>query len=125
LSIDPFFDDRGDNTGKTSFSKVWIRVWPWISISPTMSGGNRLCELEKKITNVYQEFVAAETIDDNALFANEDDEEEESAFLMHAPSHGLNTIGRNAHLRYVQRRWQLLQFGSESARMSQFGGVTL
>jgi len=46
--------------------------------------GNRLGELEKKITNVYQEFTAAEALDDDALFANEDDEEEESAFVMYA-----------------------------------------
>ena len=46
--------------------------------------GNRLSELEKKITNVYQEFAAAEAVDDDALFANEDDEEEESAFVMYA-----------------------------------------
>jgi len=44
--------------------------------------GNRLNELEKKITNVYQEFTSTEAIDDDALFANEDDEEEESAFVM-------------------------------------------
>ncbi|KAI9507752.1 hypothetical protein F5148DRAFT_1202423 [Russula earlei] len=44
--------------------------------------GNRLNELEKKITNVYQEFTSTEAIDDEALFANEDDEEEESAFVM-------------------------------------------
>lgn len=44
--------------------------------------GNRLSELEKKITNVYQEFTATEALDDDALFANEDDEEEESAFVM-------------------------------------------
>jgi hypothetical protein len=46
--------------------------------------GNRLNELEKKITNVYQEFTSTEAIDDDALFANEDDEEEESAFVMYA-----------------------------------------
>jgi transcriptional activator SPT7 len=46
--------------------------------------GNRLNELEKKITNVYQEFTSSEAIDDDALFANEDDEEEESAFVMYA-----------------------------------------
>jgi transcriptional activator SPT7 len=46
--------------------------------------GNRLNELEKKITNVYQEFTSAEAIDDDALFANEDDEEEESAFVMYS-----------------------------------------
>ncbi len=45
--------------------------------------GNRLSELEKKITNVYQEFTATETLDDDALFGNEDDEEEESAFVMY------------------------------------------
>ncbi|KAI0253661.1 hypothetical protein BJV78DRAFT_1152789 [Lactifluus subvellereus] len=44
--------------------------------------GNRLNELEKKITNVFQEFTSTEAIDDDALFANEDDEEEESAFVM-------------------------------------------
>src|SRR5487761_1468679 len=47
--------------------------------------GNRLNELEKKITNVYQEFTSTEAIDDDTLFANEDDEEEESAFVMCAP----------------------------------------
>lgn len=47
--------------------------------------GNRLSELEKKITNVYQELTSSEAIDDDALFANEDDEEEESAFVMYAP----------------------------------------
>ena len=46
--------------------------------------GNRLSELEKKITNVYQELTSSEAIDDDALFANEDDEEEESAFVMYA-----------------------------------------
>lgn len=46
--------------------------------------GNRLSELEKKITNVYQEFTATEALDDDTLFANEDDEEEESAFVMYA-----------------------------------------
>ncbi|KAI0264096.1 hypothetical protein BC834DRAFT_883527 [Gloeopeniophorella convolvens] len=44
--------------------------------------GNRLNDLEKKIVNVYQEYTSAEAIDDDALFANEDDEEEESAFVM-------------------------------------------
>ncbi|KAI9452359.1 hypothetical protein BJY52DRAFT_1124430, partial [Lactarius psammicola] len=44
--------------------------------------GNRLNDLEKKIVNVYQEFTSTEAIDDDALFANEDDEEEESAFVM-------------------------------------------
>lgn len=46
--------------------------------------GNRLNDLEKKIVNVYQEFTSAEAIDDDALFGNEDDEEEESAFVMYA-----------------------------------------
>ena len=46
--------------------------------------GNRLNDLEKKIVNVYQEFTSAEAIDDDTLFANEDDEEEESAFVMYA-----------------------------------------
>jgi len=46
--------------------------------------GNRLNELEKKITNVYQEFTSTDAIDDDTLFANEDDEEEESAFVMYA-----------------------------------------
>jgi len=55
---------------------------------------NCLCKLEK-ITNVYQEFAAAEAIDDDALFANENDKEGESAFVMYAPPHGLNSIGRN------------------------------
>ena len=45
--------------------------------------GNRLSELEKKIANVYQEFTANEALDDDVLFANEDDEEEESAFVMY------------------------------------------
>ncbi|KAF8260333.1 hypothetical protein EI94DRAFT_1748778 [Lactarius quietus] len=44
--------------------------------------GNRLNDLEKKIVNVYQELTSAEAIDDDTLFANEDDEEEESAFVM-------------------------------------------
>ncbi|KAI0301716.1 hypothetical protein B0F90DRAFT_1717263 [Multifurca ochricompacta] len=43
--------------------------------------GNRLNELEKKITNVYQEFTSTEAIDE-ALFANEEEEEEESAFVI-------------------------------------------
>jgi hypothetical protein len=43
-----------------------------------------LNELEKKITNVYQEFTSSDAIDDDTLFANEDDEEEESAFVMYA-----------------------------------------
>ncbi len=47
--------------------------------------GNRLSELEKKITNVYQEFTATEALDDDALFGNEDDEEEDNAFVMYAP----------------------------------------
>jgi len=46
--------------------------------------GSRLKELEKKITNVYQEFASTDAIDDDTLFANEDDEEEESAFVMYA-----------------------------------------
>jgi len=46
--------------------------------------GKRLGELEKKITNVYQEFTSSDAIDDDTLFANEDDEEEESAFVMYA-----------------------------------------
>jgi hypothetical protein len=46
--------------------------------------GTGLGELERKITNVYQEFAAAEVIDDDALFADEDDEEKESAFVMYA-----------------------------------------
>lgn len=46
--------------------------------------GNRLNDLEKKIVNVYQELTSAEAIDDDTLFANEDDEEEESAFVMYA-----------------------------------------
>jgi hypothetical protein len=46
--------------------------------------GKRLSELEKKITNVYQEFTSSDAIDDDTLFANEDDEEEESAFVMYA-----------------------------------------
>jgi transcriptional activator SPT7 len=45
--------------------------------------GKRLSELEKKITNVYQEFTSNDAIDDDTLFANEDDEEE-SAFVMYA-----------------------------------------
>jgi hypothetical protein len=49
--------------------------------------GNRLNDLEKKIVNVYQEFTSAEAIDDDTLFANEDDEEEESAFVMYALSY--------------------------------------
>ena len=48
-----------------------------------MRHGNRLNELEKKITNVYQEFTSTDAIDDDTLFANEDDEEEESAFVMY------------------------------------------
>jgi len=44
--------------------------------------GNRLNDLEKKIVNVYQELTSTEAIDDDALFGNEDDEEEESAFVM-------------------------------------------
>jgi hypothetical protein len=43
-----------------------------------------LNELEKKITNVYQEYTTTDAIDDDTLFANEDDEEEESAFVMYA-----------------------------------------
>jgi transcriptional activator SPT7 len=43
-----------------------------------------LKELEKKITNVYQESTSIDAIDDDILFANEDDEEEESAFVMYA-----------------------------------------
>ncbi|KAI0050843.1 hypothetical protein FA95DRAFT_1635331 [Auriscalpium vulgare] len=43
--------------------------------------GNRLNDLEKKILNVYQEVTTTEAIDDDALFGNED-EEEESAFVM-------------------------------------------
>lgn len=58
--------------------------------------GNRLSELEKKITNVYQEFTATEALDDDTLFANEDDEEEESAFVMYAFC--LSTVGRKAHI---------------------------
>ena len=49
-----------------------------------MRHGNRLNDLEKKIVNVYQELTSAEAIDDDTLFANEDDEEEESAFVMYA-----------------------------------------
>ena len=58
--------------------------------------GNRLGDLEKKITNVYQEFAAAEAIDDDALFANEDDEEEESAFVMYALRH--SSVGRHTNI---------------------------
>jgi len=46
--------------------------------------GNRLSELEKRITNAYQEFTATEALDDDALFANEDGGEGESAFVMYA-----------------------------------------
>ncbi|KAH8990665.1 hypothetical protein EDB86DRAFT_3190558 [Lactarius hatsudake] len=47
-----------------------------------MRHGNRLNDLKKKIVNVYQEFTSAKAINDDTLFANEDDEEEESAFVM-------------------------------------------
>ncbi|KAH8977282.1 hypothetical protein EDB86DRAFT_2838091 [Lactarius hatsudake] len=47
-----------------------------------MRHGNRLNDLEKKIVNVYQEFTSAKAINDDTLFANKDDEEEESAFVM-------------------------------------------
>lgn len=47
--------------------------------------GNRLNDLEKKLSNAYQEFTSTEALDDDALFANEDDEEEESAFVMYVP----------------------------------------
>ncbi|KAH8979007.1 hypothetical protein EDB86DRAFT_3148799 [Lactarius hatsudake] len=43
---------------------------------------NRLNDLEKKIVNVYQEFTSAKAIDDDTLFANKDNEEEESTFVM-------------------------------------------
>ena len=46
--------------------------------------GNRLNDLEKKLSNAYQEFTSTEALDDDALFANEDDEEE-SAFVMYVP----------------------------------------
>jgi len=45
--------------------------------------GTRLSELEKKIKNAYQEFTATEALDDDALFANEDGWEGESAFVMY------------------------------------------
>jgi hypothetical protein len=54
--------------------------------------GKRLAELEKKITNAYQEFTNSDAIDDDTLFANEDDEEEESAFVMYALY--LSVLGR-------------------------------
>jgi len=45
--------------------------------------GNRLNDLEKKLVNAYDEMTTTEAIDDDVLFANEDDEEE-SAFVMYA-----------------------------------------
>ena len=58
--------------------------------------GSRPGELEKKSTNVYQEFATAEAINDNALFANEDDKEEESAFVMYAL--WLSSVRRHANI---------------------------
>ncbi|KDQ56329.1 hypothetical protein JAAARDRAFT_208033 [Jaapia argillacea MUCL 33604] len=43
--------------------------------------GSRLGELEKKLVNVYTEATADEALDDDALFG-EEDEEEDSAFVM-------------------------------------------
>ncbi|OAX33132.1 hypothetical protein K503DRAFT_794579 [Rhizopogon vinicolor AM-OR11-026] len=42
--------------------------------------GARLVDLEKKLVGAYRE--AVEVLDDDALFAGEDDEEDESAFVM-------------------------------------------
>ncbi|KAI0312192.1 hypothetical protein OF83DRAFT_1250680 [Amylostereum chailletii] len=44
--------------------------------------GNRLNDLEKKVVNAYQEVTSNEIVDDDALFANEDEEGEDSAFVM-------------------------------------------
>ncbi|THH20490.1 hypothetical protein EW146_g882 [Bondarzewia mesenterica] len=44
--------------------------------------GNRLNDLEKKLVNAYQEFTSTDALDDDAIFGNEEDEEEESAFVM-------------------------------------------
>ncbi|KZT22458.1 hypothetical protein NEOLEDRAFT_1097621 [Neolentinus lepideus HHB14362 ss-1] len=44
--------------------------------------GSRLGELEKKLVNAYSEAATDEALDDDALFAHEDDEHEDSAFVM-------------------------------------------
>ncbi|KAG2073285.1 hypothetical protein BDR04DRAFT_1095186 [Suillus decipiens] len=44
--------------------------------------GSRLVDLEKKLVGAYREATQVEVVDDDALFAGEDDEEDESAFVM-------------------------------------------
>ncbi|KAH7911321.1 hypothetical protein BJ138DRAFT_1150946 [Hygrophoropsis aurantiaca] len=44
--------------------------------------GARLGDLEKKLEGAYREVTAVEALDDDALFAAEDDEEDEGAFVM-------------------------------------------
>ncbi|KAG2158647.1 uncharacterized protein EDB93DRAFT_1245881 [Suillus bovinus] len=44
--------------------------------------GSRLVDLEKKLVGAYREATQVEVLDDDALFAGEDDEEDESAFVM-------------------------------------------
>jgi transcriptional activator SPT7 len=44
--------------------------------------GSRLIDLEKKLVGAYREATQVEVLDDDALFAGEDDEEDESAFVM-------------------------------------------
>jgi len=102
--------------------------------------GNRLNELEKKIANVYQEYASAEAMDDDALFANEDDEEEESAFVMYVvtsfalsgtdadvtvfpqgPIHGRHRRGLSGspRARYRCRVWPFLSFNSQTSPQRQ------
>jgi transcriptional activator SPT7 len=44
--------------------------------------GSRLGDLEKKLVGAYREATAVEALDDDALFGNEEDEEEDGAFVM-------------------------------------------
>ncbi|TFK50878.1 hypothetical protein OE88DRAFT_1660007 [Heliocybe sulcata] len=44
--------------------------------------GSRLGELEKKLSTAYSDAAADEVMDDDALFAHEDDENEDGAFVM-------------------------------------------
>ncbi|KAG2335968.1 hypothetical protein BDR05DRAFT_1063734 [Suillus weaverae] len=44
--------------------------------------GSRLIDLEKKLVGAYREATQVEVLDDDALFAGEDDEDDESAFVM-------------------------------------------
>jgi hypothetical protein len=76
--------------------------------------GNRLGELEKGISEVYKEFTA------DALFANEDDGEEESAFVMYALCL-FASIGCNADIYYAPRGQFMDDIGEDFLGLRELG----